>query len=181
MRISHNQVQEDQSGRWNVRLNKTLDDGTVEEGCHVMPTDIMEWRAAEYGIDPTDVDTLLDIVLAEPYLTAEDWAVGTRLIDAPDIATARADHIARCARAKLRHRMSTRPSKAAPDHPLEVIRRNHRIDPDVIAVKAEYVSRMRLDVAAEAVRSTVADAALSRAEKMRRDLGIDQDGAKERR
>lgn len=35
---------------------------------HVFPADTLAWRAAEYGIDPTDTQTLLDIVLHEPFL-----------------------------------------------------------------------------------------------------------------
>jgi hypothetical protein len=85
---------------------------------HLLPLDAMEWRAAEYGIDPADTATLLDIVIAEPHLTREDWASGTKLHDAPDIDTARRDHLARCAVVKLRHRISIR----APHTPLERIR-----------------------------------------------------------
>lgn len=36
--------------------------------CHVFPKTTMASRAAEYGIEPTDTDTLLDIVLHEPYM-----------------------------------------------------------------------------------------------------------------
>jgi hypothetical protein len=37
-----------------------------------MPQTILEWRAAEYGIDPTDTETLLDIVLHEPHLPMDE-------------------------------------------------------------------------------------------------------------
>ncbi|MQY07746.1 hypothetical protein [Actinomadura macrotermitis] len=35
---------------------------------YVFPVETLEWRAAEYGIDPADVTTLLDIVLHEPFI-----------------------------------------------------------------------------------------------------------------
>lgn len=38
--------------------------------CHVFPKTTMQSRAAEYGIDPNDTDTLLDIVLHEPYMVS---------------------------------------------------------------------------------------------------------------
>src|SRR5690349_8643049 len=43
----------------------------VKPVLHIFPLDILEWRAAEYGIDPTDTEQLLDFVLHEPYLTDE--------------------------------------------------------------------------------------------------------------
>ncbi|MFG1709250.1 hypothetical protein ACFLIM_39270 [Nonomuraea sp. M3C6] len=39
---------------------------------HTFPHSTLEWRAAEYGIDPADSDTLLDVILHEPYLPNED-------------------------------------------------------------------------------------------------------------
>jgi hypothetical protein len=124
---------------WRVTGTRTEDGGTVVPYHHVLPVDTMEWRAAEYGIDPTDTATLLDMVLAEPHLTPEDMARGYRLHDAPDVATARRDHLARCAVVKLRHRISTRAAGTA----LERIRSESPMDPEVIAVKAEHVVRVR--------------------------------------
>ncbi|MGW6738667.1 hypothetical protein [Streptomyces sp. NPDC055013] len=40
-------------------------DGTYHD--YYFPQDTLEWRAAEYDIDPTDVEGLLDIVLHEPH------------------------------------------------------------------------------------------------------------------
>ena len=39
---------------------------------HVFPKNTLAWRAAEYGIDPADLDTLLDIVLHEPFAPHPD-------------------------------------------------------------------------------------------------------------
>lgn len=35
---------------------------------HVIPQSAFEWRSAEYGIDPEDLDTLLDVILHEPWI-----------------------------------------------------------------------------------------------------------------
>ncbi len=35
---------------------------------HLFPKNALEWRAAEYGVDPTDIDTLLTMILHEPHL-----------------------------------------------------------------------------------------------------------------
>lgn len=39
---------------------------------HVFPKTTLAWRAAEYGIDPADTDTLLDIVLHEGFAPHPD-------------------------------------------------------------------------------------------------------------
>lgn len=50
------------------------DDGTSKMVAQHIPADTFEWRAVEYGIDPTDMDTLIEIVIHEPYInmTADD-------------------------------------------------------------------------------------------------------------
>jgi hypothetical protein len=136
---------DDQRGQWCATLVVTDDAGVATRVAHVFPLDAMEWRAAEYGIDPADTATLLDIVLAEPHLTPEDLASGWRLHDAPDIATARRDHIARCAAAKLRVRMSTR----AKGSPLDRVRAESVLHPEVIEAKAELVAQVRAREAAK--------------------------------
>ncbi|MEV6154908.1 hypothetical protein AB0L53_31665 [Nonomuraea sp. NPDC052129] len=39
---------------------------------HAFPHSTLEWRAAEYGIDPEDIDTLLEVILYEPWIPRED-------------------------------------------------------------------------------------------------------------
>jgi hypothetical protein len=124
---------------WIVDGVQILDDGTEVRHLHQFPIDTLEWRAAEYGIDPADTATLLDIVLAEPYLSDEDWAVGHRLHAAPDIDTARRDHLARCARAKLRHRITTR----TPGHPCRRVAAESPLHPEAIGLKQQLVARAR--------------------------------------
>jgi hypothetical protein len=154
---------EDSHDRWRIAITITADDGTTTRLLHLLPIDTMEWRAAEYGIDPGDTATLLDIVLAEPHLTPADWSSGTKLHDAPDIATARRDHIARCAAVKLRHRLATRVAGSV----LERVRSESLMDAEAIAVKTEFVAKVRESTAAEARRLA---ASTSRADALRRRL-----------
>lgn len=47
-------------------LIKEAPDGGREH--HSFPLEALEWRAAEYGIDPTDTEALLDLIVHEPYV-----------------------------------------------------------------------------------------------------------------
>jgi hypothetical protein len=151
---------------WAVDMIKP--DGTGHR--HVFPQFTLAQRAAEYGIDPADVDQLLDIVLHEPYaphpddpLKGEDPAaaagmlspalvsrgtarkgdlIPTTLYTAPDAATARAAHLLRIEHGKA-HNVRVSAAKGKKD-PLDVIRANHRIDPAWVQTKAHEIHRRRL-------------------------------------
>jgi hypothetical protein len=134
----------DDGRHWIVhrRITRTENGGepVVEEGIHVFPHDALEWRAAEYGIDPSDVDTLMDIVLAEPYITSEDYEPGTTLYDAPSIQDAREAHLSRCAKVKLVHRMSTR-GKNQPH--VQRVKDNALMHPEAVEIKRDLVTQGR--------------------------------------
>lgn len=115
----------------------------ADQGGHCFPKDIFEWRAAEYDIDPTDMDTLVDIVLSEPFLNDSDYTAGETLHDAPDLTTAREAHKSRCARGKLRGRITTRGKIAHKDGILHKLRTESLMDKEVIEVKREHVQRQR--------------------------------------
>jgi hypothetical protein len=160
---------DDRRELWLAAVTVTDDAGTTTRLGHAFPLDAMEWRAAEYGIASTDRATLLDIILTEPHLTAEDWATGHRLHDAPDIDTARQDHLARCAKAKLRCRLSTRGKGS----PLDRVRAESILHAEVIAVKAEVVAQARVQEAAKRraaarVASAAAESGADRAARLRR-------------
>lgn len=84
---------------WVVRFRHA--DGSERE--HFVPKTVFNVRAAEYGIDPADIDTLLDVVLAEPFIPdpadprnhADDAAVKkgfkVRAVKGRDAATVGAD------------------------------------------------------------------------------------------
>ncbi|MGW0575110.1 hypothetical protein ACWD25_03890 [Streptomyces sp. NPDC002920] len=108
-----------------------------------MPKTILDWRAAEYGIDPADVDALLDIVLHEPHMADADSQYGTRRGDAgPDLWTAESTDAAREAHlARIKEcpvQIGVRGTKA-----VDTIRRNHRSDPDRIRTMRETVDTNR--------------------------------------
>ncbi|MEH0586238.1 hypothetical protein QA942_19960 [Streptomyces sp. B21-106] len=125
---------------WQVSL--TRPDGSV--GNHVMPTSALEWRAAEYGIDPTDVDTLLDILLHEPHMpTTDDPQHGPRYADdGPDLWTADTTTAAREAHAA---RIKTCPVQinVRAAKPVDVIRAGHRPDPARLRGMREVVDTNR--------------------------------------
>lgn len=125
---------------WEVQLVRP--DGTV--GNHIMPISILEWRAAEYGIDPTDVDTLMEVILHEPHMAPADDTQhsvaaaedGPDLWAADNTDTARAAHLARVKSCPVQ--IGVRGSKA-----LAPIRARHRPDPDRIRAMREAVDTNR--------------------------------------
>jgi hypothetical protein len=142
-------------------------DGSVVEVARthywLFPQDTMEWRAAEYGIPLSDTDTLLDIVLAEPFIPLSEYAEGTSLHDSPSITEARREHLGRCARAKLRMRMATRA-----DGLLNRIRGESPLHDEVVAIKADLVQARRSELRTHAAQITTASlSAAQRAELLR--------------
>lgn len=138
---------------------------------HVFPQLTLEQRAAEYGIDPTAVEDLLDLVLHEPYAPHPDDPEGedpagaagmlspalvsrgtarkgdlvpTTLYTAADTTAAREAHLLRIEHGKA-HRVRVVGPKGATD-PLDVIRRNHGIDPERVAIRAARIEERRLIV-----------------------------------
>lgn len=111
---------------------------------HLLPGVALEWRAAEYGVDPEDVDTLLEIVLHEPHMPAvDDPRHGFRFTDGrPDLWTAdttddaRAAHLARVKECPVQ--ISVRGVKA-----LDPVRVNHRPTPESLRLKREAVDTTR--------------------------------------
>lgn len=147
---------------WRVVLDKG--DGTTH--LQIMPQDILEWRAAEYDIDPTDVDTLFDIVIHEPFIDSWNDAaaaagmtspavrstefarkgeqVPTDLFNATTIEEAREAHLVRITDAKENRVSVVIPqAKGRSVDPLEVIRRDHQARPEMIAAMKSDVMNTR--------------------------------------
>lgn len=139
MKIEIIDARDDGRGHWVIDRVTTLDDGSKELGVYVMPLDTLEWRAAEYGIDPSDVDTLMDVVLAEHHLTPEEHGHVPVLFTADTVDEARRAHLAACAAAKLRCRISTRGS----DHVLNRVKTGSPMHPDAINMKRKLVDHAR--------------------------------------
>lgn len=124
---------------WEISLLKP--DGTIH--AHLMPTVALEWRAAEYGIDPADVDTLLSVVLHEPWMPLTDDGTGPHYADdGPDLwqadntDTARTAHLARVQACPVR--IDVAGVKA-----LNPIRAAHHPNPDRLRGMREAVDTTR--------------------------------------
>jgi hypothetical protein len=139
--FSSERFDHDGKPHWRIRMEIEFKDG-IKNVSHCFPEEIFTFRAAEYGFDPTDVDTLLDVILTEIHVVADP---GTHLYELGDRDVARDHHLNRCARQKLKMRFSTRSNKSVlkskaldpndpttdedvlVDHPLDTIR-NHLKD-----------------------------------------------------
>jgi hypothetical protein len=132
---------------WLVAKVLTHDDGRSERQAMFFPPDTLEWRAAEYGIDHTDIDTLLKIVLYEPHLDPleqPDHVHPMTLHNAPSVRHAREFHLQRVADAAARHpvTVAAHPSMADRDV-LHEIRTHSPLHPSVIAAKAAFIAQAR--------------------------------------
>lgn len=84
---------------------------------YAFPHVALVYRSAEYGIDPADADTLLDVVIHESHFELSH--TDPTFLYNTDEKTALAAHLARVADAKTRVAISD------PDNHLDVIRKHH--------------------------------------------------------
>lgn len=143
--------------------------GPVVRMAQAFPEDTLEWRVAEYDLDPNDKDTLIDILLYEHHLDdGIDPDHPSSLAHAVTVSEAREFHLSRIKAKKGTGKVQTRkraPNENAisrtrsprlllidsgddPDTPLDILKRELPIDPDLVEVKREHVRQQR-----EAVRS----------------------------
>jgi len=107
---------------------------------HVFPKAILEWRAAEYGIDPQDTGTLLDVILHEQLMDDEEGALLKKEVSAARSTTAaRQAYSDRLDALKQR----TRIVLDGKNNPLDVIRAKPGISADGLRVKREIVDTAR--------------------------------------
>lgn len=133
-------VSSEQSGNViTVHTELTMEDGSTVSGKHVFPADTLEWRAAEYDLDPTDLDTLLDIVLYEPFLEEPDQPELT-LHDAPSVEEARAYHLQRVEKVKKK---ATKARRGGVDPVREQIKASAAMQPEAIGLKKAFIGKMR--------------------------------------
>lgn len=142
---------------WNLYLTIEPDGGEPYNWTHKLPEETFEWRVAEYGFDPVDQDTLLEVVLYEPYLDQQALDPTLNHVAAPSRAAAR-DHLLEHVRrrkgpGRLRGRRGVTPDLNALPHPVvvdsaaedptETIKREMVLSPEHVAVKREYVELNR--------------------------------------
>lgn len=106
------------------------------EVMHIFPQDTLHWRAAEYGIDPADTATLLDIVLHEPYIDTSGQHPDF-LYNLNDHDKARAAHLAKI------EDVRSEVGLADPDNHLQTIDDHHKttLDAAAHAVRVAQVRR----------------------------------------
>lgn len=88
----------------NVTVARQNEDGAWivdydDQSAHGFPVETLSWRAAEYGIDPSDADTLLGVVLHEPYVGLKH--TDPTFVYNVDEQTARAAHLDRVAKSPV--------------------------------------------------------------------------------
>jgi len=143
MKVTLVDVQDYDENHLLAALEVVGEDGTTIRVAHVMPKDAAEWRVAEYGLDPNDHDTLIDVLLHEGHVHA-DIAPEDSLHLAPTV-----EH----AREALLGAVRVRKAKVAPAvakgkaHPEADARQRMAgmllMHPEVIAAKREYVQHIR--------------------------------------
>jgi hypothetical protein len=111
------------------------------KGVHMMPKFILDLRAAEYGVDPTDVDTLISMVVHEPYMpveeaTAENPTPIAHLLQVDSTVAAREAHLARIKNCPVQFEIKG--SKG-----LDTLRKQHKPDLDRIKAHRELVDTHR--------------------------------------
>lgn len=119
---------------WEFHILK--DDGN--KGLHLMPKFALDLRAAEYGVDPTDVDTLMSMLLHEPHMPDEEPTANPLppLMKADSTTQARNEHLDRVKNCKVQIRIKG--SKG-----LDAIRKGHKPDRDRIKAHREVVDTHR--------------------------------------
>jgi hypothetical protein len=149
--------------KFEVANRVTDDDGNTIMALHIFPPETLEWRSAEYGIDPEDTDTLLDIVLSEPYDNDEPplWNVETRdeaRAALADRLQARKQKMAvkQARRAGLSNADLLREAgvpqeyiDAAEEEPRAFLKRAARVNPEVVDMLAKHVDKQREKIKAE--------------------------------
>ena len=104
-----------------------------------MPTDTLEWRAAEYGIDHTDVHQLWDITLAEFFMNEKDYEDQPQLYTHMDMEEIKKAHISRVAKVKWALRLATR-TKGTVHEAAKAIAQIH---PEAVDLKTRHVAMLR--------------------------------------
>lgn len=121
----------------------------------IRPTDVFETRVAEYDLDPDDIETILEVVFYEMFLTIDGEDKSKTLHVAPTKAIARKEYMRRiremCDNGKLIGMIGNSPyvpttpgdvvvASSGTEDPVEFLRRELVMSPEHIAVKRAYVN-----------------------------------------
>lgn len=150
---------------------EVTDAGETRKLAYILPRDTMEWRVAEFDMDPVaDAELLLDMVMYEPFSAIP---AGAGLYDAPTHKAAKDAKLASVKGVKDKSDLekAKRPSTPAPlrqegQPAREKLRALLVLDLEVVDVKRQHVAKTR-----EAVeRPAVQEAPMSRLDKIKLQL-----------
>lgn len=110
---------------------------------HLFPKATLEWRAAEFGIDPDDVDALLDAVLHEAFIDDVEDGPATDILAARNTSEAQQSHAVRIAAVKASREQIDLDRKSGKTSPLDVIRQRPGISMEGVRAKRELVDISR--------------------------------------
>lgn len=107
---------------WHIQYTIDDDGGNEIIHSHIFPLETLDWRAAEYEIDPTDSHTLLHIVMMEPLEDVQVSGEEHYLWNLP-VAQARAEKLKRV-------ELETRPDD--PSQPKKISKANRQFTDDPV-------------------------------------------------
>lgn len=131
-------------------LDVTDDDGNTTRLAYLLPTDTIEWRAAEYNLDPVaDAELLTDIVLFEPHVNIPEdkrlYRVGKAEAKEALLALVKAEKGKSDAGKAAKRKALPAARLAEVQDGEEEIRRNIRamshVHPQVVEAKRQYVDQ----------------------------------------
>jgi hypothetical protein len=121
----------------------------------IRPTDVFETRVAEYDLDPDDIETILEVIFYEMFLTIEEEDKSKTLHIAPTKEIARKEYMRRirkmCDNGKLIGMTGNSPyvpttpgdvvvASSGTEDPVEFLKRELVMSPEHISVKRAYVN-----------------------------------------
>lgn len=173
----------DTSNVWIVGKEVVFDDGSVVRQAQAFSEDFLENLAAEYDLDTSDIDKLLEIVLYEPLIDDVDMSHPQSLYGAESVETAREFLLERVKRKRNGGKIKTRNRRSDEDPvaypvrnqvlildslddpalPLDVLKREIPLDDELVAVKKEFFQEKR-----SSVRSSFRESRSPSREQLRR-------------
>ena len=121
----------------------------------IRPVDVFETRVAEYDLDPDDIETILEVIFYEMFLTIDEEDKSKTLHIAPTKEIARKEYMRRirkmCDNGKLIGVTGNSPyapttpvdvvvASSGTEDPVEFLKRELVMSPEHIAVKRAYVN-----------------------------------------
>lgn len=125
----------DKPPHWRVFFDIPGADGPTVH-CHAFPQVALLWRAAEYGIDPADSRTLLQVVLHEQHMSGHDHT-------SPDFLYNCDQDTARKALLERVGQVMSRVDIQDPHGHLDQIHLAHTVDPEDFDRRERYIAYVR--------------------------------------